>query len=35
MKTSLLRNTFVNTKSDTDRKAYNKERKYVVSLLKK
>ena len=33
MKRSHLRNKFLNTKSDTDRKAYNKQRNYVVSLL--
>ena len=30
-----LRNKFLNTKSDIDRKVYNKQRNYVVSLLKK
>ena len=34
MKRSRLRNKFLNTKSDTDRKAYNKQRNYVVSLLR-
>ena len=34
MKRSRLRNKFLNTKSDIDRKAYNKQRKYVVSLLR-
>ena len=33
MKRSCLRNKFLNTKSDLDRKAYNKRRNYVVSLL--
>ena len=33
MKRSRLRNKFLNTKSDLDRKAYNKQRNYVVSLL--
>ena len=35
MKRSLLRNKFLNTKSDIDRKVYNKQCKYVVSLLRK
>ena len=35
MKRSRLRNKFLNTKSDIDRKAYNKLRNYVVSLLRK
>ena len=35
MKTSRLRNKFLNTKSDLDRKACNKQRNYVVSLLRK
>ena len=35
MKRSRLRNNFFNTKSDLDRKAYNKQRNYVVSLLRK
>ena len=35
MKRSRLRNKFLNTKSDLDRKAYNKQRNYVVSLLRK
>ena len=34
MKRSRLRNKFLNIKSDTDRKAYNKQRNYVVSLLR-
>ena len=34
MKRSRLRNKFLNTKSDIDRKAYNKQRNYVVSLLR-
>ena len=29
-----LRNKFLNTKRDIDRKAYNKERNYVVNLLR-
>ena len=33
MKRSRLRNKFLNTRSDLDRKAYNKQRNYVVSLL--
>ena len=35
MKISRLRNKFLNTKSDIDRKLYNKQRNYVVSLLRK
>ena len=35
MKRSRLRNKFLNTKSDIDRKAYHKQRNYVVSLLRK
>ena len=35
MKRSRLRNKFLNTRSDLDRKAYNKQRNYVVSLLRK
>ena len=35
MKRLCLRNKFVNTKSDINRKAYNKQHKYVVSLLRK
>ena len=35
MKRSRLRNKFLNTKSDIDRKAYNKQRNYVFSLLRK
>ena len=35
MKMSRLRNKFLNTKSDLDRTAYNKQRNYVVSLMKK
>ena len=34
MKRSPLKNKFLNTKSDTDRKAYNKHRNYVASLLR-
>ena len=34
VKRSRLRNKFLNTKSDIDRKAYNKQRNYVVSLLR-
>ena len=34
MKRSRLRNKFLNTRSDTDRKASNKQGNYVVSLLK-
>ena len=35
MKRLRLRNKFLNTKIDIDRKAYNKQRNYVVSLLRK
>ena len=35
MKGSRLKNKFLNTRSDLDRKAYNKQRNYVVSLLRK
>ena len=35
MKRSPLRNKFLNTRSDLDRKAYNKQRNHVVSLLRK
>ena len=35
MKSSPLRNKFLNTKSDIDRKVYNKQRNYIVSLLRK
>ena len=35
MKRSRLRNKFLNTRSDLDRKAYNKQRNYVVSLSRK
>ena len=35
MKRSRLRNKFLNTKSDIDKKIYNKQRNYVVSLLRK
>ena len=34
MKSSRLRNKFLNTKNDIDRKAYNKQCNYVVSLLR-
>ena len=34
MKTPRLRIKFLNTKSDIDRKAYNKQHNYVVSLLR-
>ena len=33
MKRSRLRNKFLNTKSDIDRKAYNKQRNLCVSLI--
>ena len=32
MKRSRLRNKFLNTRSDFDRKVYNKQKNYVVSL---
>ena len=35
MKRSHLKNKFINTKSDIDRKEYNKHHKYVVSLIRK
>ena len=35
MKRPRLRKKFLNTKSDIDRKEYNKQRNYVVSLLRK
>ena len=35
MKRSRLRNKFLNARSDLDGKAYNKQRNYVVSLLRK
>ena len=35
MKRSRLRNKFLNTRSGLDRKAYKKQKKYVVSLLRK
>ena len=35
MKRSGFRNKFLNVRSDLDRKAYNKKRNYVVSLLRK
>ena len=34
MKRLRLRNKFLNTKSDIDRKAYNKQRNYAVSRLR-
>ena len=34
MKRSRLRNKFLNTKSDIDRKAYNKQRNFCVSLIR-
>ena len=34
MKRSRLRNKFLNTKSDIDRKAYNKQRNLCVSLIR-
>ena len=35
MKRSRLRNKFLNAKSYIDRKVYNKQRNYTVSLLRK
>ena len=35
MKKSRLRNKFLNTKSDIDRKAYNKQLNLCVSLIRK
>ena len=35
MKRSRLINKFSNKRSELDRKAYNKQRNYVVSLLRK
>ena len=35
MKRSWLRNKFLNTKSDIDRKAYNKQRNLCVSLIRR
>ena len=35
IKRNHLRNKFLNTKSDLDRKEYTKQRNYVVSLLRK
>ena len=35
MKRSRLRNKFLNTKSDIDRKAYNKQRNLCVSLFRR
>ena len=35
MKRSRLRNKFLKTRRDLNRKAYNKQRNYVVSLLRK
>ena len=34
MKRSSLRNTFLNTKSDIERKAYNQQRNLCVSLIR-
>ena len=34
MKRSRLRSKFLNTQNDIDRKAYNKQRNYVISLLR-
>ena len=35
MKRSRLRNKFLNTKSDIDKKVYNKRSNYVVNVLRK
>ena len=35
MERSRLRNIILNKRSDLDRKAYNEQRNYVVSLLRK
>ena len=35
MKRSQLRNKFLNSKSDVDRRAYNKQRNLCVSLIRK
>ena len=35
MKRSCLRNKFLNTRSELDRKAYNKQRNYVIILSRK
>ena len=35
MEKSRLRNKFLNTKSDIDRKAYNKQRNICVSLIRR
>ena len=35
MKRSRLRSKFLNTKSEVDRKAYNKQRNYFVTLIRK
>ena len=35
MKRSRLRNKFLNTKNDIDRKAYNKQRNLCVSLIRR
>ena len=35
MKRSRLRNKFLNTKSDIGRKAYNKQRNFCVSLIRR
>ena len=35
MERSRLRNIILNKRSDLDRRAYNKQRNYVVSLLRK
>ena len=34
MKRSRVRNKFLNTKSDIDRKAYNRQRNFCVSLIR-
>ena len=35
MRRTRLRNTFIDSKTDADRIAYNKERNYCVSLIRK
>ena len=34
MKRSRVRNKFLNTKSDIDRKAYNKQRNFCINLIR-
>ena len=35
MRKNRLRNTFIDSKTDVDRVAYNKQRNYCVSLIRK